>query len=68
MFKVVVAEVDIVVVRQFQINHLFNGSFATLCRQAGRKKLKLKLYVTQYTTQLKLSCKIVHARRPRTLL
>ena len=30
-------------IRQFQINHLFNGSFATLCRQAGRKKLKFKL-------------------------
>ena len=29
--------------RQFQINHLFNGSFATLCRQAGRKKLTFKL-------------------------
>ena len=29
--------------RQFQINHLFNRSFATLYRQAGRKKLKFKL-------------------------
>ena len=33
--------------RQFQINHLFNGSFATLCRQAGRKKLKLQVTVLQ---------------------
>ena len=30
-------------VRQFQINHLFNESFATLYRQAGRKKFKFKL-------------------------
>ena len=29
--------------RHFQINHLFNGSFATLYKQAGREKLTFKL-------------------------
>ena len=44
---------------QFQINHLFNGSFATLCRQAGRKKIKFKLvnYSVYYPVWQDCACK-----------
>ena len=45
--------------RQFQINHLFNGSFATLCKQAGQKKLKFKLvnYSVYYPVLQDCACK-----------